>query len=147
MVDISIVQINDYLKKLNKIFADLPKNRKVVKTKSSDISSEIFDNTVKSSLSIKEYIERIVVNSELSSGAFFDSLRLLKKFLLKYKHKNFSLENSHKLIFISILTAIKLNDDTIYPDHLYALIGGVKTSNIVTLEYVFFETIEYSFLS
>ena len=45
--------------------------------------------------------------------------------------------NTHRLLFISILTAVKYQEDKFYTNKLYAQVCGVKTTVLNQMEYEF----------
>ena len=93
-------------------------------------------------ISIKDYLERIQEytrieqNTLILSLIYIDRLCSIGKIVLTYY-------NIHKILFASILIAIKYNEDRFYDNKYYAEIAGVKINELKLMEFNFILISEY----
>ena len=93
-------------------------------------------------ISIKDYLERIQEytrieqNTLILSLIYIDRLCSIGKIVLTYY-------NIHKILFASILIAIKYNEDRFYDNKYYAEIDGVKINELKLMEFNFILISEY----
>ena len=93
-------------------------------------------------ISIKNYLHRIQTFSEAEDNTLIISLIFLDKIcdtasiiLTEY--------NVHRLLFISILIAIKYNEDLVFELDCYSKIAGMTKKEINKLEYQFLKLINF----
>ena len=93
-------------------------------------------------ISIKNYLHRIQTFSEAEDNTLIISLIFLDKIcdtasiiLTEY--------NVHRLLFISILIAIKYNEDLVFELDYYSKIAGMTKKEINKLEYEFLKLINF----
>ena len=53
--------------------------------------------------------------------------------------------NIHRILFSSILSSIKYNEDTYYDNKYYSEIAGVKLKELKSMEYYFMSIIDFNF--
>jgi hypothetical protein len=70
------------------------------------------------------------------------SVILLDKFCCENQIE-ICIENIHRLFFVSLVIAIKYNEDLHYNNAVYAQIGGVKLNALSEMELNFLKKIEY----
>ena len=89
-------------------------------------------------ITIKDYLIRIQNYSGMEKGTLILSLILIDKMCRKsgivLTHYNI-----HRILFASIIIAIKYNEDSYYDNNFYAQIAGIKANELQLLEYKFFE--------
>lgn len=93
-------------------------------------------------ISIYDYLKRIQCYTFLENNTLILSLIYIDR-LYEIGGLNITEYNIHRVLFTSILTAIKYNEDKIYSDDYYAKVAGIKPKELFTLESKFLETIQY----
>jgi len=112
-------------------------NEKLIQQKNS-----IF-NLNEPSVSIQKYLHRIFKYTYLEKSSLIISLIYLDR-ICKYKIflTNY---NIHKLMVISILMAIKYNEDSIYENKFYAKVFGINLKELNELEFEYIKLINFQF--
>ncbi|CAK75419.1 unnamed protein product (macronuclear) [Paramecium tetraurelia] len=109
-----------------------------------------FHATKAPSISIYNYLQRISKYTNCSEGCIVIALIYLDR--LQEKHPYFVLNSKciHRYPFqfirfllISIVIAIKFQDDEYYKNEYYAKVGGVSTKEILVLELEFLELMDH----
>ena len=112
-------------------------SNKFQKTKSS------FNCTFIPNISLYNYIYRIQKYSEMEDNTLILALIYIDRiccnnFIINYY-------NIHKIILISIVFAIKYNEDNYYTNSYYSKIGGIKINEFNALEKEFVSIIDFQF--
>ena len=112
-------------------------SNKFQKTKSS------FNCTFIPNISLYNYIYRIQKYSEMEDNTLILALIYIDRiccnnFIINYY-------NIHKIILISIVFAIKYNEDNYYTNSYYSKIGGIKINEFNALEKEFAQIIDFQF--
>ena len=118
-----IINIYSYI--LNKCIEITPLNYK---------DDSIFHNSKIPKIVITEYLNRIIEYSNVEENTLICSLIYIEEIRKKIKLTNF---NIHKILFTAIITAIKFNEDKIFNNNFYSLIGGISKEKLLELEYHF----------
>ena len=102
--------------------------------------SDIF--TIKSlpKLSISDYLNRIILYSNIEENTLISALIYIH---IISKIKPITKYNIHKILFTSILISLKFNEDGIYKNNYYSEIAGVSTEELLILENEFLKLIKY----
>ena len=101
-----------------------------------DQSRQVFSANIIQSISIKNYLIRIQTYSNIERSTLIISLIYIDRFCNKAK-VTLTQYNIHKILFSSILMAIKFNEDDFYDNKYYSKIAGVKSKELNVLEYDF----------
>ena len=101
-----------------------------------DQSRQAFSGNIIPSISIKDYLIRIQTYSNIERSTLIISLIYIDRFCNKAK-VTLTQYNIHKILFSSILMAIKFNEDDFYDNKYYSKIAGVKLKELKVLEYDF----------
>ena len=94
------------------------------------------------SLSIKKYLLRLVKYTQVESSTliamliFIDRLCELNNFIVNSY-------NVYKILFSSLIMAIKYNEDEYYDNKFYAKVGGVTLKEMNILEISFLKLIDF----
>ena len=106
------------------------------------IKDSIFSNSTIPSISIFDYLVRIEKYTKLESSSLILALIYIDRI---YDKNDFELNefNIHKLLFTSIIVAMKYNEDRIYDMKCYSKVGGISIKTLTKLEYTFLELIDY----
>ena len=94
-------------------------------------------------LSIKDYLERIIKYTNCEINSLIYSIILLDRICLNNIY--LSPFNIHKFLFVTILLAIKINEDNIYLNSYYSQIAGVSLNELNSLEYNLCQILDYNF--
>lgn len=94
-------------------------------------------------LSIKDYLKRIIKYTNCEINTLIYSLIYLDRICLNNIY--LSPFNIHKFLFVSILLAIKINEDNIYLNSYYSQIAGVGLNELNSLEYNLCKILNYNF--
>ena len=96
------------------------------------------------SISIKDFLLRLIKYSKINDSTFIYILIIIDRFCRKYKIK-LNYYNIYKLILASLVIAVKLNEDEFYTSEFYAKIGGISKVEINKLEYELSVMINFDF--
>ena len=131
----NISSIIESLIEENKNLLDFKEKLKIQK-------KSVFNKDELPHISIKNYLHRIQTFSEAEDNTLIISLIFLDKIcdtasiiLTEY--------NVHRLLFISILIAIKYNEDLVFELDCYSKIAGMTKKEINKLEYEFLKLINF----
>ena len=94
-------------------------------------------------ITIEDYIIRIINYSECEINTIICALIYIDRLCVKGIKIN--QKNVFKILFASILISIKNNEDLFYNNQFYSQIAGVKTKELIKLEYNFCVLMEFDF--
>ena len=144
-----IISSNDNRKKMisiSKFIASSLEKLLKMEKKDKSISKkrlEIFTKERIPEISLFFYFNCIIKNMICEESTIILSLIYLDRLSLSNVH--FSKYNIHRLLFTSILLAIKNNEDKIYNNRYYSEIAGVRLSEINLMEYNFSILLKFNF--
>jgi len=121
---------------LNSIIEENNKSKK----KKNDHSP--FDHNHAPKISLFDYLLRIQKYSEVEDSTLIIALIYIDR-ICKKKGIVLSKYNIHRLLFTSILIAIKYNEDIICDNLYYSKIAGVTKKELQVLEYEFMKIIDF----
>lgn len=98
--------------------------------------SSFFSLTALPSISLNDYIKRIITITGVKESTVISSLIYIDRMCCKGKIK-LSEYNIHTLTFISMYLSIKMNEDELYGDEFYANVAGMSTQEMSKLSFVF----------
>ena len=102
----------------------------------------IFSSTTVTNISIYDYLIRIQTYSNIEKNTLILSLIYIDR-LCELGHLTLTYYNIHRIIFSSILTAIKYNEDCFYDNKYYSEIAGVKLKELNIMENIFVEMCQF----
>ena len=110
--------------------------------KSQKEYDKIFSHSLDPEISLFDYLSRIYKYSFINDSTLIISLIFIDRIC---KNKGFKLtkNNIHRVLFSSILTSIKFNEDKIYPNSFYAKIAGISVKELNKLESTFLKLIDF----
>ena len=94
-------------------------------------------------ISIKGYLIRIQTYSGIEKSTLILSLILIDHICRK-SDLVLTYYNIHRILFCSVLIAIKYNEDSYYDNKFYSEIAGVKLKELKTIEYTFLELNDFN---
>ena len=106
------------------------------KDKLQSQKKNIFTSHEVPKITLSKYLERMKKYMKLEDNSIILGLIYLDRFCRKTKII-LTDYNTHRLLFISILTAVKYQEDKFYTNKLYAQVCGVKTTVLNQMEYEF----------
>ena len=104
---------------------------------------KIFELKYIPDITLEEYIIRIMNYSECEINTIICALIYIDRLCVKGIKIN--QKNVFKILFASILISIKNNEDLFYNNQFYSQIAGVKTKELIKLEYNFCVLMEFDF--
>ena len=104
----------------------------------------IFSANTVPNISIYDYLIRIQTYSNIEKNTLILSLIYIDR-LCELGHLTLTYYNIHRIIFSSILTAIKYNEDCFYDNKYYSEIAGVKLKELNIMENIFVEMCQFKF--
>ena len=93
-------------------------------------------------ISIKDYLYRINNFSEAEDNTFILALIYIDK-ICEIASIILSEHNIHRILFVSILIAIKYNEDVYYDNKYYAKIAGVSSKELRKMESEYLKLIKF----
>ncbi len=96
------------------------------------------------SITLIDYIERIKKYMKIEDNTFILGIIYLDRFCKKSEIV-LTEYNTHRLLFISILIALKYQEDFYFKNTFYAKISGVKISDLNKMEYEYVIQMNFNF--
>ncbi len=93
-------------------------------------------------ISLFDYLYRIQKYSGIEDSTLIIGLIYIDRICSKKKIK-LTKNNIHRLLFTSIIIAIKYNEDIIYSNSFYSKIGGISLAELIKLENAFLKIIDF----
>ena len=142
------LQINEsLLNKISKILSIVLEENKSLDDYKEKLSSQknmSFTSYNKPSLSIKDYLYRIQNYTEAEDNTIIIALMYIDR-LSEISSLLLTPYNIHRIIFVSILLAIKYNEDICFGFEFYSKIAGIPTNELKKLERDFVYLIKFKF--
>jgi hypothetical protein len=142
------LQINEILlNKINKILSIVIAENKTLKNYKEKVLSQrdmSFTSYKKPSLSIKDYLFRIQNYTEAEDNTIIIALMYIDR-LSDISSILLTPFNVHRILFVSILLAIKYNEDICFGFDFYAKIAGMPISDLKKMERDFVYLIKFKF--
>ena len=95
------------------------------------------------SISLSDYIHRLVKYTKMNISSLILSVIYLDKFCEAHKYI-LSLNNIHRLLLASCLLSIKFNEDITVNTKYYAEIAGVSVNDLNSLEFYLYVMLDFS---
>ena len=102
----------------------------------------LFTSSSIPNISIYDYLIRIQRYSIMEKNTLILSLIFIDR-LCEYNNIILTYNNVHRILFVSIVIAIKYNEDKFYDNKYYAQIGGISLNELNKLENLFLEMCQY----
>ena len=142
------IQINELLlNKINKILTIVLDENKTLKNYDEKLSSQKnmpFTSYNKPSLSIIDYLYRIQTYTEAEDNTIIIGLMYIDR-ICEHSSVILTPYNIHRIVFVSILMAIKYNEDINFGFDFYAKIAGMPLKELKILENNFIDLIKFHF--
>ena len=130
-VSISLINLISQ-NKLKKNYKELLKKQKKLIFNAKDLPK----------ISLGDFIYRIVYYSKMEDATLISAIIILDRFCKKQKIILTEF-NVHKLLFVSVLIAIKSYEDKYFTNKFYAKICGIQTEVLNKLEYEFICSLDF----
>ena len=127
----TLTMILEENKNLNKYKEILEKQKKM-----------IFSSSSVPNISIYNYLIRIQKYSNIEKNTLIISLIYIDR-LCEISHLTLTYYNIHRIIFASILIAIKYNEDCFYDNKYYSEVAGIKLKELNCMENAFVEMCKF----
>ena len=136
---------NLLIDKINIILTSLLEENKFNKNYKEKIGKQkkiIFYSNEIPSISIKDYLNRILSFTDIEDNTLILSLIYIDKICEK-NSIILSEHNIHRILFSSILISIKFNEDIYYKNKFYAKVAGVSAKELKKMESEFLRLIDF----
>jgi hypothetical protein len=107
-------------------------------------SKMIFSASSVPGISIIDYLERIQTYSNLEKNTLISSLIFIDRFC-ELSKTTLTYYNIHRILFASIIIAIKYNEDSFYDNKYYAEIAGITIEELNLIEEAFVLMSDFQF--
>ena len=142
----SETEVNEALvKKIGEILQIVIEQNKTLDNYKEKLSSQkdmSFTSYNKPSLSVQDYLIRIATYSEAEDNTIILSLIYIDR-VSETSSVILTPYNVHRLIFVSLLTAIKYNEDVCFGFNFYANVAGVSVKELKKLERDFLDLLKF----
>ncbi len=125
--------------KINETIEKMIDNNK--KNKRRKIIKDSFTGKTLPKILLKEYINRIIIYTEIEKNTLISSLIYIDKIDKKKPITEF---NVHRIFFTAILISIKYNEDDILKNDYYSKIAGVSLNEINKMEFDFINLLNFN---
>lgn len=105
-------------------------------------SHSVFSMKAKPSISVNDFIKRLVNYSNVEYSTLISAVIYLDKILSKNLY--LTEYNVHLLFSVCFLEAIKMNEDKIYSNSVYAKIFGISLRKLNQIEYEFLVIMKFN---
>ena len=129
---------------ISKVLNDLISKNKKLKMYNKKVKKQskmCFNGKKKPSISILDYIQRIIEYTNIENSTLIISLiyldRICQNDIIITEY------NIHRLLFICIISSIKYNEDIIYENNYYCQVVGVSIKEFNKIEREFLTLIDY----
>lgn len=102
-----------------------------------------FHSKTAASVTLAEYIERTLKYTHIEESTLVIALIYIDR-LCDRQNVILSDNNIHRIVFTSIVLAIKYNEDDFYSNNYYSKVGGIAVNELNLLEYEFAKLVKYS---
>lgn len=130
------------IESINKTLEKLINKKKKKKNTINELTAIFFSETIPE-ISVLDYLIRIIKYTYCEESTMILGLIYLDRICLK--NILISKYNIHKLLFVSILLAIKNNEDQIYKNDYYCEVSGINLSDLCLMEYNFAILLNFNF--
>ena len=107
-------------------------------------SKMVFSANSVPSISIVEYLKRIQTYANLEKNTLISCLIFIDRFC-ELSKTTLTYYNIHRILFASIITSIKYNEDSFYDNKYYAQIAGIKIEELNMIEEEFVLMCDFQF--
>ena len=136
---------NSLIEKINSALEYLIEENKNLENYKENMKQQkksIFFSTEVPEISVLDYLYRIQNFSDAEDNTFILALIYIDK-ICETASIILSENNIHRILFMSILTAIKYNEDLYYDNEYYAKIAGISTKELKKMELEYLKLIKF----
>jgi hypothetical protein len=136
---------NSLIEKINSALESLIEENKNLENYKENMKQQkksIFFSTEVPEISVLDYLYRIQNFSDAEDNTFILALIYIDK-ICETASIILSKNNIHRILFMSILTAIKYNEDLYYDNEYYAKIAGISTKELKKMELEYLKLIKF----
>ena len=130
------------IESINKTLEKLINKKKKKKNTINELTAIFLSETIPE-ISVLDYLIRIIKYTYCEESTMI--LGLIHSDRICLKNILISKYNIHKLLFVSILLAIKNNEDQIYKNDYYCEVSGINLSDLCLMEYNFAILLNFNF--
>lgn len=112
--------------------------------KGKSAQNDPFSSKYPTSIPIRDYIDRILKYTHIEESTMVIALIYLDK-ICATNRILIEENNIHRLVLVSVVMAIKYNEDDLYTDKYYAKVGGITMDELTFLELEYVKLMNYAF--
>ena len=127
---------NNFPKIVSNLFNKITQNN-VTKTS----VKTIFSLSKKPAISIEKYLLRFIHHSKASTSTLIISIIYFDR--IKIENFYITTTSIHRLFLAAFVVALKYNEDKIFLNNFYSLLGGVSMKDLKKLEQEFLKYLDY----
>lgn len=105
-------------------------------------SHMVFSSWTEPKITLSDYLERITFYSKCEENTVILSLIFIDK-LVNLSSLVITSFNVHRLVFTSLLVAIKFNEDKIYDMNYFSAVSGMEKNELIKCEHEFLMKIKF----
>ena len=142
--DIQEIEINNIVKSVSEILKQIIENNNEQPIKNDSIRKKhpSLYSEVPPKISIYEYVSRIQKYSAIEKNIIILGLIYIDR-ICDINRLRLTNYNIHRILFISILIALKYNEDSIYSNKYYSEVAGVSLKELNSMESSFLELLDF----
>jgi len=136
---------NSLIEKINSVIESLIEENKNLENYKENMKQQkksLFYSADVPEISVLDYLYRIQNFSDAEDNTFILGLIYIDK-ICETASIVLSEHNIHRILFMSILTAIKYNEDLYYDNEYYAKIAGISTKELKKMELEYLKLIKF----
>ena len=135
---------NIILNAISEIFKQITENNneQVVKKDSSKKKHAALYSEAPPKISLYDYVSRIQKYTAIEKNTIILALIYIDR-VCEINSFHLTSYNIHRILFISILTAIKYNEDSVYSNKYYSEVAGVSLKELNSMENSFLELLDF----
>ena len=104
-----------------------------------------FYSSIPASITIGKYIERIIRYTNIEDSTLILAMIYIDR-ICQYNETILLIEkNVHRILFASILLAIKINEDEFYTNSYYSKVAGISLYELNRIEFDLIKLIDFNF--
>ena len=142
--DIQEIEINNIVNAVSEILKQIIENNNEQPIKNDFIRKKhpSLYSEVPPKISIYEYVSRIQKYCAIEKNIIILGLIYIDR-ICDINHLRLTNYNIHRILFISILIALKYNEDSIYSNKYYSEVAGVSLKELNSMESSFLELLDF----
>jgi hypothetical protein len=138
------VHNNKYLvRSVNNILKEIVEENRSINDIPDKYKRLSFYSKHSASITVTGYLERILKYTHIEESTLIIALIYLDR-VCEINSIQLNEFNIHRILFASVIVAIKYNEDDYYTNGYYSKVGGISVKELNTLEYEYVKLLKYN---